>query len=349
MFNFGSAALLPKFLLGRYMYWLAVTERDRTIAAYIEDNRTVEVQELELTPAQRLALFERLQHNALPQNRYYLYDYFYDNCSSRVRDGIDVTVGGRLRAAAGAPGTGTFRSHALALVSDVPWLYLSLYFALGQGSDKPITRWDEGFIPMELRDLLRDVRLPAEAGQPERPLVKSERVLFRSTRPPMPEIPPNRLGMFFTAGVLLGGLLALLGWLAVARRWARVALGTGSAVLGLTFGFLGLALVFLWAFTDHRVAHANANILQAAPWTLALLVYGWKLAAGRTGAARKAFWIAAAAAAASVLGLLGKLSGLMWQDNAPLIAFFLPLWLGLAFGLALYLGIRLPLRRAASA
>jgi hypothetical protein len=79
MFNFGSASLLPKFLLGRYMYWLARTERDATIAHYVEENRTVQIQELNLTPAQRRAVFDRLELNALPQNRHYLYDYFYDN------------------------------------------------------------------------------------------------------------------------------------------------------------------------------------------------------------------------------------------------------------------------------
>jgi hypothetical protein len=200
---------------------------------------------------------------------------------------------------------------------------------------------------MELRDQLRVVNIPDGAAGKTRPLVKSERVLFRSTRPPMPETPPNRLGLFALVGILIGGALALLGWRALSRRWARVALGAGSAVLGLVFGLLGTALVFLWTVTDHRVAHGNTNVLQSVPWALALLVYGIKVALGRAGAARKAFWIAAAAVAASLLGLLGKLVGLLWQDNAPWIAFFFPIWLGLALGLALFVGIRLPLRRPA--
>ncbi len=345
MFNFGSAALLPKFLLGRYQYWLARSERDRTIAAYIEENRTVELQELDLTPAQRGALLERLETNALPQNRYYLYDYFYDNCSTRVRDGIDFITGGRLKAGSQAFAHGTYRSHALALTADVPWLYLSLYFGLGQGADKPMTTWDEGFIPMELRDQLRAVRIPGEAGQPDKPLVKSERVLFKSSRPDLPGTPPNRLPLFAGAGLLAGGLFALLGWLARSRSAARIALGAGSAAIGLVFGLLGAILIFLWTATDHRVAHANANILQAAPWALGLLVYGIKLARGREAAARKAFWLASAAVASSLLGLLLKLVGVLWQDNGPFIAFFLPLWLGLAVGLAMYLELRLPLRR----
>ena len=41
MFDFSSPALIPKFALGRSMYWLARTSRDNTFAAYIEENRTV--------------------------------------------------------------------------------------------------------------------------------------------------------------------------------------------------------------------------------------------------------------------------------------------------------------------
>jgi hypothetical protein len=345
MFNFGSASLLPKFLLGRYMYWLARTPRDATIAAYIAENRTVEIQELELTPAQRRAVLERLETNALPQNRYYLYDYFYDNCSSRVRDVIDTATGGRLRASVQDRAGQTFRQHALGLTADLPWLYTFLYFGLGQGADRPITRWEEGFIPMRLRDQLRTVQVPSATGQLQ-PLVKSERVVYKSTRPDLPLAPPNRLSLFLTVGVLLGGLFALLGSLARTRRWARITLGTGAALLGLVFGLLGTVLVFLWVATDHRVAHANTNIVQSVPWALLLAGYGIKVARGRPGAARRAFYLAAAAVGASLLGLLCKLVGLLSQDNAPLIAFFLPFWLGLAAGLALLAGLRLPRSRA---
>jgi hypothetical protein len=103
-------------------------------------------------------------------------------------------------------------------------------------------------------------------------------------------------------------------------------------VLGLAFGFLGSALVFLWGFTDHRAAHANANLLPCPPFVLALAVLAVGLARGRMVAAQSAFYIAAAAALTSVVGLAAKALPGAAQDNLVFIAFFLPLWLGLAYG-----------------
>src|SRR5688500_7586479 len=172
MFDFSSPALIPKFALGRSMYWLARTPRDATLRAYAEDNRTVEIQELDLTAEQRKTVLERPEENARPQNRYYLYDYFFDSCSTRVRGVVDAAVGGRLRSAASAPARLSFRGHALRLTADLPWEYVALAFGLGTTADRPITRFEEGFIPMELRDTLREVKIaaPREGAGASKPL-----------------------------------------------------------------------------------------------------------------------------------------------------------------------------------
>lgn len=342
MFDFSSPALIPKFILGRSMYWLARTQRDPTIAAYIADDRTVEVQELDLTAQQRAQLFERLEDNARPQNRYYLYDYFFDNCSTRVRDAVDGILGGKLRAAATAPSRLSFRGHALRLTADLPWEYVALYFVLGSTADRPMDRFGEGFIPMELRDMVRQVRLPPVPGGDgaDRPLVKEERRLYQAKRQDPPLDPPRRWPLFLLAGALPGAALALAGWRAPGRRGARLGLGIGVSLLGLVGGLLGALLIFLWGFTNHRATHANANIMQAAPFALGLVVYGIKLARDRGGALRKAFLLAAGAAALSLLGLLLKLVGLVPQDNLPIVAFFLPLWAGMTLGLWLAGGAR---------
>ena len=329
MFDFSSPALIPKFILGRSEYWLGRTDRDRTMEGYIADDRTIEIQELDLTAPQRKSLFERLEDNARPQNRNYLYDYFSDNCSTRVRDALDTALAGKLRQAAGAPARLSYRAHALRLVGDLGWEYLALFYALGLPADQRATRWQESFIPMELRDVVRTVRIPGDAGA-DKPLVKSERLVFRSSRPDPPLDPPHRTRYFALVGIGTGGLCFLLGVVGRRARAARVALGSLSALLGFIAGLAGVLLIFLWVATNHRAAHANANILQSVPWAIALLVLGIQVALGRKPAAQRAFIITAAAAATSLFGLGARITGLLGQDNGAFVALFLPLWLGMA-------------------
>jgi hypothetical protein len=330
MFDFSSPALIPKFVLGRSHYWLGRTDRDRTFESYIEDNRTVEVDELELTAAQRKALFERLEDNSRPQNREYLYDYFNDNCSTRVRDALDAVLDGKLRAAASGPTRLTYRGHALRLVEDLTWEYVALYYLLGLPADKRGTKWDEGFIPMELRDVVRAAKVD------DKPLSASHRVIFKSTNPEPPSNPPARLTAFVVLGLALGGLFALLGTLATrprrSGRAARVVFAGLSGVIGLVAGLGGCLLVFLWVATNHRACHANVNVLQSVPWALAFVATAWGLGRGDPQAERRAFRIAVAAVATSAFGLVARVSGLLPQENTPFIALFLPLWLGLAYG-----------------
>src|SRR5215831_17876794 len=233
VFDFGNFAfdqpdLIPKLLRGRFQYWLSVGSVAETLQSYEAANRTIEAQELDLTPAQRWGLLSRLRHNALPENRGYLYDYLWDNCSTRVRDAVDAVVGGRVKAAGAAPGTMTLRDHALRMTSDLPWEYVGLHFGLGRLTDAPLTVWQEAFLPERLRDLLRLVRIERDGMLV--PLVKSERVIFAAQRLPPPARPPRRTPWFAAVGLALGGAMAGLGWLGRDRRAARAALGALSAL-----------------------------------------------------------------------------------------------------------------------
>jgi hypothetical protein len=329
-FAFDSPALVPKFLRGRFKYWLSVSRMEETYASYVSDNRTVEAQELDLTSEQKWALWQSLRENARPENREYLYDYFRDNCSTRVRDAIDRAVGGRVRQAGQRPAAMTFRADALRMTADFFPEYLGLNLGLGRPTDAPITLWDEAFLPERMRDLLRDVRISGESG--DKPLVKSERTLFAARRPPKPDQPPNWTAYFLGAGLAFGGLLAGLGRLARRHAAARVGLGLGGSLLGLVFGALGLILLSLWALTDHKAAYANANILLLAPWSVVLAGYGVGAALARPAATRRAFWVAAAAAGLAAIGLVAKVVPSLSQDNLELALFLLPVWLGLAAG-----------------
>jgi hypothetical protein len=338
-FDFQDPALLSKFLHGRFHYWLSVGGAQATLEAYAAENRTILAQELDLSPAERWRLWQSLRENAKPENRAYLYDYFYDNCATRVRDAIDKVTGGRVRAAGRTPVKQTMRDDALRSTADFLPEYLGLYLGLSRATDAPIHLWEASFLPERLAELLRHTSMPGGDGG-DRPLVKAERIVYQSTRPAKPEKPPQWAAYFLAVGVALGALLAGLGRAAKRKRAARAVLGGLSATLGLLFGLLGIALLGFWAFTNHRVAYANANILQLAPWVLSLLVLGVGVALGWPRSTRAATWVALLALVSSVVGVLCKLTPGLNQDNWPFVLFFLPVWLGLWLGLRALGGAR---------
>ncbi len=321
-FRFDSPRLIIDFLGGRLNYWLSVSSLERVFGEYTHENRSIGIQELNLTAAQKTALQSALIVNARPENRLYKYDYFLDNCSTRVRDAVDRVAAGRLRASAAAPGRLTLRQHALRMTAQPLWLYIALDLILGPKVDRPIDQWGEMYLPGELaRGLV--------AAQ----LVSAEQVVFQAQRPPPLEQPPAFGTRFFAVGLCLGMLFAGLGRLGRRSRGARIAVGILTAFWGFIVGFIGCFLVYAWLFTDHVVAHRNQNILLCAPWAIALVVLGVGVAMGRPGATRKAFTLTAAALGAVLLAGALKVGIVAHQENGTLIAFFFPAWLGLTAAL----------------
>jgi hypothetical protein len=331
-FAFDSPALIPKFLRGRFKYWLSVSSVEDTLQSYAAANRSILAQELDLGAGQKWALAQALRENARPENREYLYDYFRDNCSTRVRDAVDRVVEGRVRQAGQVAGSGTFRSHALRMVADLWPEYVGIYLGLGRAADLPIQRWDEAFLPERLAALLRTVRLPDAAG--ERPLVKSEKILYRARRPEKPAAPPRWGAYFLALGLFLGIVLVGLGRLASRFAPARVVFGISVAGLGGGLGLVGLIMLALWIFTDHKIAYANANILQFAPWAVVLFGYGIGLALGRPRSTGRARAVVLSVVGCSLAGIVCKVVPGANQDNWPFILFGLPTWLGMLGGLA---------------
>ena len=107
-------------------YWLSVASLPGVLAGYERENRSISAQRLTLPPDDARRLQQRLIENARPANRAYKYDYFLDNCATRVRDAIDLTLGGRLRETGRARGRMTLRQHALRMSAQPLWLYLAL-------------------------------------------------------------------------------------------------------------------------------------------------------------------------------------------------------------------------------
>ena len=94
IFDFDQVGFIPRFLQGRMLYRMAAFPTAAMVDVYAQANREVVLQELDLTPAQKLDLRDLADTNARPENREYMYQYFSDNCSTRVRDALDQELAG---------------------------------------------------------------------------------------------------------------------------------------------------------------------------------------------------------------------------------------------------------------
>jgi hypothetical protein len=163
MFSFDSK-ILARYALGRLEFWVDATPYvAETYRLYAAEGRDVRLQRLNLTPERKLALARSLSENILPQNRYYLYHHYYDNCSTRPRDLLDRAIDGALRRVGSKPGRMTLRDHTRRYTHVFPPMSVLLDFLMNDEIDKPITAWDEAFLPAELEAL-------AEPWRPHRSL-----------------------------------------------------------------------------------------------------------------------------------------------------------------------------------
>ncbi|MEW6169919.1 MAG: DUF4105 domain-containing protein, partial [Pseudomonadota bacterium] len=168
IFDFRQKNFFLNFARGRMVYRLDVAPLDWTLRQYAAEGRWAVEQLLAFDAAQSRALARFLAWNALPENAEYRYDYFLANCSTRVRDALDRTLAGALRAElASRAGSGTYRSEVLRLMAPMPALMIGMDLGLGPRVDLPLNQWQEGFIPMRLMQAVRDVRVDG------RPLVQA--------------------------------------------------------------------------------------------------------------------------------------------------------------------------------
>jgi hypothetical protein len=330
LFDFDEEGFLREFIRGRMWYWMDAFDARATTRGYVARNRSVWVQELELTPRQRVELVEFMEWNRLPDNRFYRYDYYHDNCSTRVRDALDRALGGQIREqTAGVPSGTTFRSHTRRVTAIAPVTYTGLMVGLGRGVDREISLWEEMFLPLSLRETVRELTVADAAGR-QVPLVRSEQTLFLADRPPLPEAPPRWWPVYLAVGLTLALLLLVLGHLAGRNAVARSGAAGLGALWGVLAGGLGVVLAGLWAFTDHAAAYHNENLFQFNPLALPLvvlfplLVYRPLRWGGVTAA------VAVAVAGLSLVGALLKALPSFFQGNGDLIALALPVHLALA-------------------
>jgi hypothetical protein len=347
MFSFEQEHFVLRFLQGRMLYWMHGFAADAHLREHMAQDRTIWIQELSLTPSQRDSLARFLAWNDRDANRFYRYDYYLDNCATRIRDALDMVLGGRIRAQTDTPSVTapTYRFHTRRAFAGAPLVYAGTLLALGQPVDRPTTPWEEMWLPEAMQRHLRSVTVTAVDGS-TRPLVRSERMVFEGAYR-LPEQPPGG----WTVGAMLIGLVIGVGIVVGARRWDRsraVRFGVSTLVFVwvLVSGVLGGISLALWTLTDHWATAWNENLLQFSPIALALAAALPFALRGGPRARSAVRVLALTIATGSVLGAVLQLLPGFSQVNGPVVAAGLPLNLGLAV-FALRLDGATPRRRNA--
>ena len=310
-----------RFARGEMQYLLVVMPLEQDLAYYRSVGRGASIQWLDMDPAAATALAGRLAWNARPENARYAYDYFTDNCSTRVRDALDTALGGALsRQLNGRSQGNTYRSEAVRLARPDPLMALGFDLGLGPASDRPNSLWQDAFVPMRLADALRSVRL-ADG----RPLVLAEEALLPHRLHPEPV--PRAVSWW--PWLLAGMVLAMLVW--TQRAHPRAVAAAALPAWGLCAA-LATVMLYIWLGTAHRFGWANHNLLLFNPLCLLLLPGAWRIARGGDGGPLFRTVLAVVAAGALLSPFL------LWmpqqsQRNGHWIALVLPVQLALAAAL----------------
>lgn len=330
MFDFAQENFWLNFARGKMLYRIAVSTPEDDYPIYRDEGRWIVEQDLDLTPAQRTKLRDALDWNARPENAQYFYEYFRNNCSTRVRDALDDAAGGVIRAQTIAPSRGfTYRMDADRLMRPEPVVMLAMDAGLGPFADQRLSYWDESFVPMELMRHMRQISVLDLTTGERKPLVRAETRIAEARLPEPADFPPDWFWQALAIGIAAGLALLALARLR-ARAWARVSFAFATTSISLTLGFGGLILLTLWALTDHISAWRNENLLLFNPLGL-LLLPAW-IASVRMRWEPSRFVRGLAIGIASLAGLAFflKVFPPFVQDNRMWIAVLLPVHAALA-------------------
>ncbi|OOG44891.1 hypothetical protein B0E52_07030 [Rhodanobacter sp. C06] len=326
VFDFNEKNFFLNFARGRMHYLMDAEPTGEEESYYVDVGRSITRQRLALTPEQAGALRDFLFWNLRPENAGYNYDYYIDNCTTRVRDALDKALGGVLKARlATQPGGMSYRQQTDRLMSAQPWLMLLLDLGLGPYADQPMSAWSESFLPYELQANLRGIRVPDGHGGSQ-PLVQDEQLLSPNRLPVPPGQAPDLRLPLGAAGLAFALLLV-----ATARRVPLIHALLATLYL-VVAGLVGLLLLMLWTLTSHHAAWYNANLLLFSPLAFLLLRASWRARRGLAPGRFANTVLILQLAAVLIAVLLHLLPGTV-QQNQPWLLFALPVWLALAWRL----------------
>ncbi len=260
-FDFDTPNFYLKFARGKLPYALGRSNHDPFVTYYESQERTIEEQVLDLNPQEVATLFDYLENNFLPMNRNYKYDFFYDNCATKIRDVLVEVLGNKLNFNDSyVSEQKTFRTLIQERLNRNSWGSLGIDIALGAVIDRKATPWEHQFLPEFVHDAI-GVATITENGI-EKPLVKESKTVYKAS-------PQEKSNSFFTSPLFVFMLIAIAICYITFKdikqkkrsRWL-------DSVLFFSTGLVGFLLLLLWFGTDHTATASNYNLLWAMPLSL---------------------------------------------------------------------------------
>jgi len=283
VFSFENENFFWNFALGRLIYTCSVSQAQSNFTQYTKTNRDITIYTLDLPGDKKEAVLRFAENNMLPENRDYNYHHFRDNCATRIRDIIDLALDGRFKEEfINERSRFTLRQHVRRHTWFSPFIDWILNFWMGQDIDRPITVWDDMFLPSEIGMRIADYRYKDSYGN-ERNLVSQVETLNKSIgRPIVLDVPrkqwPRELFVSLVFSALLVSFYLFWGKKKSKEKSLKIFLGLAQSSLGLFFGVAGSLLFFLTFFTDHDYTYHNSNIFFVNPLFLAAIPLGFTFA-----------------------------------------------------------------------
>jgi hypothetical protein len=268
IFDFGTPNFVYRFAAGQTDYLLGASKYDAFIDDYIYENRSVFEQVLNLTHNSKQKIFDFLIWNAQPENRVYRYNFFFDNCASRIRDVIEQQIDAKVVFADRADEPKTFRRLIKMYHSKLLWLNFGIDMVVSAPADRIASVSEEMFLPDYVMKHFSTAVINTNEG--EKPLVKYSQVIFRAE-------PANFKSLKIASPFSVFGLLFLFALYVSVRQLRKGKIYAMPDYL--IYGFTGLTgIIMLWfvLFSEHPAMSPNYNMLWAVPANIIFAVL-WKI------------------------------------------------------------------------
>ena len=276
LFSFDQENFFFNFALGRLLYSCGVSLSRDNLNVYRKTNREVVYYTLDLPPETRVKVRDFAVENVRPENRDYYYHHFNDNCSTRIRDIIDLATDGQFKEKfQNEISRFTLRDHVRRHTWYSPVIDWFLNFLMGQVIDRPITVWDDMFLPSEVGKWIEDYYYTDINGENRKLVSSAETILKSEGRPVVLDKPRLQWPYEFVFSLMLSVVFGFFFFLQAKKiRAGKVLAGISMSITSLFFGIAGVLLCFLVFFTNHDYTFQNMNMIYCTPLLLAGVPFG---------------------------------------------------------------------------